>query len=181
MTYPGPQPGGGSSTPAADSITTAMLQDEAVTEEKLAPAVVAQLGGSSGLVTSTSVTNGSTATQMQVTGLDLNTDRVYWVIIALVQNGAGTPAHQLRINGVASNLTNMTNGTGDNGRRTVRLEVVAHYNKTGQLQAAFYIDTDDYSAGTPIYSGDIANLTSIEVVSGNANGLGGNSYIRVYR
>lgn len=180
--FPGPQPGGGSSGPIAIGDIDATGTPSASTFLRGDGAWETPAGGGgSDPFKSDSVTVGNTKTTLQLTGLDLNTDKRYMISGCITQDGTGSTDYYLRANGVVTNLATLRNRTADGSSFAFDIDVEFHKIKDGSIYAAFFFRSDSDPSNAPVYTGTIANLTSIEIVASAANRIGQYSYVDLWK
>jgi hypothetical protein len=147
------------------------------------------------------------ATSFTFSGLDGDTDEVYLLAYRIIKAGAGTMQVDLRPNGVTTgqetrNAYNGTGGAGNNNSTTLRITENGSANAGDIYSGWVWIDAKSgvirtirasysmaLSGGGGVYfleaagawSDTAANITSIDVVSTLATGIGIGSYLRLYK
>jgi len=146
----------------------------------------------------------SAATSYTFSGLDGDTDEVYFAVFRIVKAVAAAITVVLKPNGITTNqVTKGTiDGTGSGSISTSTLQIVANGSgttgdvdhgtlpidaKTGVIRTARLNSLE--AAGSSAYVIDAAlswnetatNITSIDVVCDQANGIAAGSYVRLYK
>jgi hypothetical protein len=129
---------------------------------------------------SDSVTVGNTKTTLQLTDLDLNTDKRYEISGTVAQNGAGSVTYYLRANGDATNLATL-HTLASGGSFQFDLSVQFHEDTAGLIYGAIFVRSEADRSQAPVYTAAITNLTSVEIVASTADKIGQYSYVDCWK
>lgn len=126
------------------------------------------------------VGSGETADVLQITGLDLATDKVYDVFFNLTLDGDAATDVTIEVNGSAVSLGTVASmATAATDNETGRAQLVLSQLRDGTSTGLIFVESSDLAA-TKADAG-AANITSIELQSSVSDNLGPNSWLEVHK